>query len=51
MPGRIRKGSTASDESVRGRATGQPLRFEVVSGDDPCPDQIAVLIKARRRGA
>lgn len=28
----IRKGSTASDESVRDRATSQPLRFEVVSG-------------------
>jgi hypothetical protein len=28
----IRKGSEASDESVRDRATGQALRFEVVSG-------------------
>jgi hypothetical protein len=28
----IRKGSTASGESVRDRATGQALRFEVVSG-------------------
>jgi hypothetical protein len=28
----IRKGSTASGESVRDRATGQELRFEVVSG-------------------
>jgi len=30
----IRKGSTASDESVRDRATGQELRFEVVSGPE-----------------
>lgn len=28
----IRKGSEATDESVRDRATGQQLRFEVVSG-------------------
>lgn len=28
----IRKGSTASGESVRDRATSQPLQFEVVSG-------------------
>jgi hypothetical protein len=28
----IRKGSEASDESVRDRSTGQALRFEVVSG-------------------
>lgn len=28
----IRKGSEASDESVRDLATGQPLRFEVVDG-------------------
>ena len=28
----IRKGSVASGESVRDQATGQPLRFEVVSG-------------------
>ncbi|HKV10602.1 MAG TPA: hypothetical protein VJ725_20845 [Thermoanaerobaculia bacterium] len=30
----IRKGSEASDESVRDRATSQPLRFEVVSGEE-----------------
>jgi hypothetical protein len=30
----IRKGSTASGESVRDRATGQALRFEVVSGTE-----------------
>jgi len=30
----IRKGSTASGESVRDRATGQPLPFEVVSGEE-----------------
>ena len=28
----IRKGSVASDESVYDRATGQPLKFEVVNG-------------------
>jgi hypothetical protein len=48
----IRKGSTASGESVRDRATGQPLRFEVVSGAearasglpeaDPATDYIRV---------
>ena len=30
----IRKGSTASGESVRDRATSQPLAFEVVSGEE-----------------
>lgn len=30
----IRKGSTASGESVRDRATSQPLPFEVVSGEE-----------------
>ncbi len=30
----IRKGSTASGESVRDRATSQPLQFEVVSGEE-----------------
>lgn len=30
----IRKGSEASDESVRDRATSLPLRFEVVSGEE-----------------
>jgi hypothetical protein len=30
----IRKGSTASGESVRDRAAGQPLQFEVVSGEE-----------------
>jgi hypothetical protein len=30
----IRKGSVATDESVRDRATSQPLRFEVVSGGE-----------------
>jgi hypothetical protein len=29
----IRRGSIATDESVVDRATGQPLRFEVVKGD------------------
>ncbi|MFI5230222.1 MAG: hypothetical protein ACHQWU_14200, partial [Gemmatimonadales bacterium] len=29
----IRKGSVASDESVRDRATGQPLAFDVVGSD------------------
>jgi len=30
----IRKGSTASGESVRDRATSQPLQFEVVTGEE-----------------
>src|SRR5215212_6258628 len=30
----IRKGSAASDESVRDQATSQPLPFEVVSGEE-----------------
>jgi hypothetical protein len=30
----IRKGSVASGESVRDRATGAPLQFEVVSGEE-----------------
>ncbi|HSS49605.1 MAG TPA: hypothetical protein VLX28_11735 [Thermoanaerobaculia bacterium] len=30
----IRKGSTASGESVRDQATSQPLQFEVVSGEE-----------------
>jgi hypothetical protein len=30
----IRKGSVATDESVRDRATSQPLRFEAVSGEE-----------------
>lgn len=30
----IRKGSEASRESVTDRATGEPLKFEVVSGED-----------------
>lgn len=30
----IRKGSAASDESVRDRATGQPLPFEEVTGEE-----------------
>jgi len=30
----IRKGSTASDEAVTDRATGKPLRFDVVGSDD-----------------
>lgn len=30
----IRKGSTASGESVRDRATSQPLQFEVVNGEE-----------------
>jgi hypothetical protein len=30
----IRKGSVASGESVRDQATGEPLRFEVVSGEE-----------------
>ena len=30
----IRKGSVATDESVRDRATSQPLQFEAVSGEE-----------------
>ena len=36
----IRKGSVASDESVFDAATGQPLRFEVVSGADAAKDPL-----------
>jgi hypothetical protein len=50
----IRKGSEASDESVRDRATSRPLPFEVVSGEearrsglpeaDPATDYIRILL-------
>ncbi len=50
----IRKGSVASDESVIDRATGQPLKFEVVNGEtakatglpegDPTQDYIRVTL-------
>jgi hypothetical protein len=36
----IRKGSIASDESVVDVATGQPLRFEVVSGAEAAKDPL-----------
>jgi len=36
----IRKGSTASDESVLDSMTGQPLKFEVVSGADARKDPL-----------
>ncbi len=36
----IRKGSTASDESVIDAATGKPLHFEVVSGADARKDAL-----------
>ncbi|HEV2731176.1 MAG TPA: hypothetical protein VGV15_14180 [Terriglobales bacterium] len=36
----IRKGSVASDESVIDVATGQPLRFEIVSGADAVKDPL-----------
>ena len=36
----IRKGSVASDESVIDVATGQPLRFEVMSGADAAKDPL-----------
>lgn len=36
----IRKGSTASDESVHDIMTGKPLRFEVVSGADARKDPL-----------
>jgi hypothetical protein len=36
----IRKGSVASDESVIDQMTGQPLKFEVVSGEDAVKDPL-----------
>jgi len=36
----IRKGSVASDESVIDAMTGQPLRFEVVSGEEAVKDPL-----------
>ena len=36
----IRKGSVASDESVVDVMTGQPLRFEVVSGEEAVKDPL-----------
>ncbi len=36
----IRKGSVASDESVIDEMTGQPLRFEVVKGEDAIKDPL-----------
>ncbi len=36
----IRKGSIASDESVTDMATGQPLRFEIVSGIEAAKDPL-----------
>jgi hypothetical protein len=36
----IRKGSVASDESVIDLMTGQPLRFEVVSGEEAVKDPL-----------
>src|SRR5689334_2748054 len=36
----IRKGSVASDESVVDLMTGQPLRFQVVSGQDAVKDPL-----------
>jgi len=36
----IRKGSVASDESVIDEMTGQPLRFEVLHGDDAVKDPL-----------
>lgn len=36
----IRKGSAASDESVIDMMTGQPLRFEVVSGEEAVKDPL-----------
>ena len=36
----IRKGSVASDESVIDAMTGQPLRFEVVSGEEAAKDPL-----------
>ena len=36
----IRKGSVASDESVTDVMTGQPLKFEVVSGEDAVKDPL-----------
>ena len=36
----IRKGSVASDESVIDVMTGQPLRFDVVSGEDAVKDPL-----------
>jgi hypothetical protein len=36
----IRKGSVASDESVLDAMTGEPLHFEVVSGDDARKDPL-----------
>jgi hypothetical protein len=36
----IRKGSVASDESVIDVMTGQPLKFEVVSGEEAVKDQL-----------
>jgi hypothetical protein len=37
----IRKGSAASGESVRDRATGQPLQFEQVTGEEARRDGLA----------
>jgi len=42
----IRKGSVASDESVIDVMTGQPLKFEVVSGEEAVKDP---LMKLRTR--
>jgi len=36
----IRKGSTASDEAVYDAMTGEPLRFEVVSGAEAVKDPL-----------
>src|SRR6202035_4820421 len=36
----IRKGSVASGESVIDAMTGQPLRFEVVSGEEATKDRL-----------
>jgi hypothetical protein len=36
----IRKGSTASDEAVYDTMTGEPLKFEVISGDEARKDSL-----------
>src|SRR5437879_5268066 len=36
----IRKGSTASDEAVYDAMTGEPLRFEIVSGAEAAKDPL-----------
>jgi hypothetical protein len=46
----IRKGSVASDESVIDMMTGQPLRFEVVSGEEAVKDPLMKRVRCPPTG-